>query len=145
MPHPGAGVANAFISGTRRSERVRCAIYTRKSSEEGSTRNSIRCRRSVRLDRVGAQRSGPDRFRAGPGDHRSELQHGAIIAQHLGIADTGIHHCRLWALVAENAHDGVQLRAALGELCAERTSAQGCLAQSGTSDKTPTWAISKPS
>ena len=68
------------------------------------------------VDRLGAQRSGPDCFRAGPGDRRSRLQHGAIIVQHFGIADARIDHCHLRALMTEDAHDRVQLRAALGEL-----------------------------
>ena len=35
-------------NGTRRKGTVRCAIYTRKSSEEGLDKNSIPCRRSAR-------------------------------------------------------------------------------------------------
>lgn len=74
------------------------------------------------VDRFGAQRSGPDCFRAGPGDRRSRLQHGSIITQHFSIADARIDHRHLRALMTEDAHDGVQLRAALGELCAQRMS-----------------------
>jgi hypothetical protein len=71
------------------------------------------------VDRSGAQRSGPDRFGARPGDHRSWLQHGSIVAQHFGIANARIDHRHLRALVAEDTHDRVPLRAAPGELCAE--------------------------
>ena len=35
-------------NSARRKGTVRCAIYTRKSSEEGSSKNLIRCRRSAR-------------------------------------------------------------------------------------------------
>src|SRR5947209_8174173 len=61
------------------------------------------------VDRLGAQRSGPDRFRAGPSNHRSRLQHGSIVAQNLGIADPGVDHRHMRTLVPEHAHDCVEL------------------------------------
>jgi len=45
-------------TATRRTGTVRCAIYTRKSSEEGLEQNSIRCRRSAKPARRSSTASG---------------------------------------------------------------------------------------
>src|SRR6202007_357142 len=47
------------VTGTRRSERVRCAIYTRKSSEEGLERefNSLQAQREACEAFINSQRN----------------------------------------------------------------------------------------
>jgi hypothetical protein len=72
------------------------------------------------VDRRLTERTGPDRIGTGAGDDGARLEHQAMVAQNLGIADPGVDHRHMLTLVPEDAHDRVELGSTLCELGAYR-------------------------
>src|SRR3954471_20937959 len=71
------------------------------------------------LDPARRQLAAPHCLGSRARDDRAGSEYGLVVAQHLGVADAGVDHRHRRTLVAQHAHDRVQLGAALGELGAK--------------------------